>query len=50
MGRPRKKKNPDLLLTLDFGGSGLKCIYQTWGNEPKVLFMEPFVIEATPNC
>ena len=48
MGRPRKKKNPDLLLTLDFGGSGLKCIYQTWGNEPKVLFMEPEVIEATP--
>ena len=49
MGRPRKKKNPDLLLTLDFGGSGLKCIYQMWGNEPKVLFMEPEVIEANPH-
>ena len=47
MGRPRKKKTPDLLLTLDFGGSGLKCIYQTWENKPEVLFMEPEVIEVS---
>ena len=48
MGRRRKKTNPDIILTLDFGGSGLKCIYQTWENEPEVLFMEPEVIEAAP--
>ena len=46
MGRPRKKRIPSLILTLDFGGSGLKCIYQVWGKEPEVLFMESFVIEA----
>lgn len=46
MVRPRKQKNPDLLLTLDFGASGLKCIYQIWEGEPKVLFMESEIIEG----
>lgn len=44
MGRP--KKNPEVILSLDFGGSGLKCIYQVWGGGRKVLFMEAEVIEA----
>jgi hypothetical protein len=42
----RRRKNPEVILTLDFGGSGLKCLYQVWGGERKVLFMEAFVIEA----
>lgn len=46
MGRPRKKINPELNLTLDFGGSGLKCIYQLRGKKSEVLFMESEIIEA----
>jgi hypothetical protein len=42
----RRKKNPEAILTLDFGGSGLKCIYQVWGQKPEVLFMESEIIEA----
>ena len=47
MGRTKKAKYPELFLALDFGGSGLKSIYQLRNNKPKVLYMEPEVIEVS---
>lgn len=46
MGRPRKKVKPSIILTLDFGGSGLKCLYQVAGKAREVLFMESEVVEV----
>ncbi len=47
MARPKKRIVPQMVLTLDFGGSGLKGIYQKLNENPEVLFMEPEVFPAT---
>lgn len=49
MKKVKSKKMPSVMLTLDFGGSGLKCIYQKIDGEAKVLFMEAEVIAAEAN-
>jgi hypothetical protein len=48
MSRPAKKNPPDLILTLDFGGSGLKAIYREFGRgQNRALYMKAEVIPAS---
>lgn len=47
MGRQRKQTVPQVMLSLDFGGSGLKGIAQTLKENSQVLYMEPEVFPAT---
>ncbi len=46
MGRPKRIVPPSMILTLDFGGSGLKGIVQTPDGTPQALYMEPEVCPA----
>lgn len=46
MGRPKRIVPPSMILTLDFGGSGLKGIVQTADGTPQALYMEPEVCPA----
>ena len=47
MSRLNKERLPDVILTLDFGGSGTKGIVQIKGGRPYSIWMESSVIEAT---
>ncbi|PSM46665.1 hypothetical protein C7Y66_23895 [Chroococcidiopsis sp. CCALA 051] len=47
MGRPKRVVPPAMILTLDFGGSGLKGIVQTVDGTPQALYMEPEVSPAS---
>jgi len=47
MVRPRKTSPTDLVLTLDFGGSGLKGIYVTQYSTSQGLYLEPECSVAT---
>ncbi|PAX57120.1 ParM/StbA family protein [Brunnivagina elsteri] len=48
MAKLNREAYPEVILTLDFGGSGTKGIVQIRGGKPTVLWMEPAVIEANP--
>ncbi|MGH2414152.1 MAG: hypothetical protein ACRDEA_10770 [Microcystaceae cyanobacterium] len=48
MGRPKKQRDPQVLVSLDFGGSGLKGIFQKASGEFQVLYMEPLASFETP--
>lgn len=45
MGRQRKRNSPDLILTLDLGGSLTKGIYVDKSGEHRAMCMEPEAIE-----
>ncbi|GJD19256.1 hypothetical protein RIVM261_042120 [Rivularia sp. IAM M-261] len=47
MGRLNKNAFPEIILTLDFGGSGTKGIVQVTGAKPSAFWMEAAVIEAS---